>query len=150
MMNLDGLPVPGGLRTYAQSADREKDVLQQSISVDPAWWSKRVPGAALTGDTAHPTLTRRDLFSLAEPARETADGARDLLWASLSWGTGTSQRNNARRIAALTDNPTLAEGLQRAVELAVRRSDVHWNLPLTGPHWSGRVGWVTEVVDIDP
>lgn len=93
-------------------------MLQQSISVDPAWWSKRVPGAALTGDTAHPTLTRRDVFSLAEPARETADGARDLVWASLSWGTGTSQRNNARRIAALTDNPTLAAGLQRAAELA--------------------------------
>lgn len=67
MMNLDGLPVPGGLRTYAQSADREKDVLQQSIYVDPAWWSKRVPGAALTADTAHPTP--RDATSSAWPSQ---------------------------------------------------------------------------------
>jgi len=118
MIDLDGLPVPSGLQKYAESADRERDVLRQSITVDPAWWSSRVPGATLAADLDRRALTRQDVFSLAGPARETPDGARDLLWAALSWGTGTRQRNNARRITSLADDSELAEGLRRAAELA--------------------------------
>ncbi len=118
MMNLDALPVPSSLRAYAQKADREHDVLEQSISVDPGWWGSHTSGATLAADGAHSSLTRRDVFSLAPAARETAEGALDLLWASLSWGTGRSQRNNGRRVSALADNPTLTEALQRAAELA--------------------------------
>lgn len=112
------LPVPEGLRRYAASADRERDVLGQSIAVDPSWWSTRVPDSSPAGDIGRTDLERRDLFALAESARQSPEGVLDLLWASLSWGTGTRQRNNARRLASLRSNPSLTEGLQHAVGVA--------------------------------
>lgn len=65
-------------------------------------------------------LSRGDLFAFAEPATESVEGARRLLWACLSWGTGQRHRHNRQRIDSIARDPQHVGALLRQAAQTAR------------------------------
>lgn len=88
--------------------------------IGPDWWNERLAQrhlrqhVALRDHDGVEMLTRGDIFPLGVAARK-VDASDDLVltfvWHVLAWGTGSSQRGNARRIASLTDTATAETNL---------------------------------------
>lgn len=105
----DNLKLPDYAR--ASLGRRQSSVLGHGFdqtTIGTTWWDREltrhgVPAAVqMPGDK----LTRGDLFQLGRQA--SADPSDDeallaLLWNTLAWGTGRSQRGNRRRIDAVLD-----------------------------------------------
>jgi len=118
MMNLSTLTVPEDLREAVRGADRNRDLVQQPVSVNPAWWQERLPTAGLAARSGTDVLTRDDLFGLGRGAQHSTDGALELLWACLSWGTGKTQRNNGQRIEAVARTSGATDKLCKAAGIS--------------------------------
>lgn len=68
-------------------ASRERDVLMHRVAVRPQWWQKALGEVGLAHEAPDKAvLSWADLFTLADAATESAEAARRLLWACLSWG----------------------------------------------------------------
>ncbi|WP_051681777.1 hypothetical protein [Cellulomonas sp. HZM] len=121
------VPLPTELAQPGALGRRTDLVLAQRISVRTAWWADELAKHSLGDEmfsTADASLTRADVFALAEGARRDAAGARRLLWATLAWGTGTKNRNNRARIAAVAAAPErIGEALAQAASLAQTDAD---------------------------
>jgi len=64
----------------------------------PEWWLKRGVTIRLPiSANGQPALTRGDLFEMADHVRDDRS-LLDFLWHVIAWGSGTSRRNNDRRI----------------------------------------------------
>jgi hypothetical protein len=111
------------------TGDRVVDVAGQRIAVNVAWWDRRLHELGLPGgplrvndDIGARSLTREDVWSLADGATSSDEGALRLLWHALAWGLGRRTRLCKMRTAAVrTDVPAAAAMLRRAAELS--RSD---------------------------
>lgn len=90
--------------------DRDAYVLGQAIAFNPDQWITRQPSgewmprglADLPRAGRWPTVDRRTVFRMAEHA-DTPQGRRDLLIATLVWGTGTNAREVGRRVRIRVD-----------------------------------------------
>jgi hypothetical protein len=85
------------MRVAVDGQNREERILDHAIEVDPSWWS----GQGIELSTVRPDsrIRRSDLFELGETATESDEALLNFVWHVLAWGTGTSARNNLRRIA---------------------------------------------------
>lgn len=108
---MQAAPPPPALLDWLATTSREASVHSHSIRVGLDWWNQRHAGLAglpVTADgqtTGYPRMTRARLFALAEDATSTPEGALRLLWHTLAWGTGVSQRRNDLRVAAVSVDP---------------------------------------------
>lgn len=90
---------------------RQSSVLDHGFdeaTIGTTWWDRELTrhGASATVQMLDHKLTRSDLFRLghnaaADPTDD--DALLALLWNTLAWGTGRSQRGNRRRIDAVLD-----------------------------------------------
>lgn len=105
--------------------NRQQFVVEHGFPPDVVgarWWGQRVPAeqSVETSDLhGHERLTRGDLFALgreASASNASGDAVLKLLWNTLAWGTGKSQRGNTSRLRSITDESL---GRQR-VELLKR------------------------------
>lgn len=119
------LKMPDFIRpTLGHRADR---VLGHGFSdrdIGCEWWRTALerhdlaPAVRLHQHGDKELLTRGDIFAIGRVATApdaTDDDVLSLLWHALAWGTGSSQRGNARRIESLT-------GADRAVNVELLRT----------------------------
>ena len=116
------LDVPAGLRQWLSSADSRKEIDNHLVHVAPGWWARHLAAHGFDNPVVDASLTRGQLFSMADAAVATPDGALMLLWNTLAWGEGRGARNHVRRITAIAADPdACAALLQEAAQ--VSRSD---------------------------
>jgi len=115
-------PLPQALVTSTALGPRATRIVGHGIVVRPDWWAKELGDHGLGDemfDAPGSVLTRGNLFALGQRATDSAASARRLLWATLSWGTGTKHRNNRARIASVARDPdVLGAALAQAAELS--------------------------------
>lgn len=112
------------LREWVGTRTRSELIHQHGFTMRTAFWHQiaDLPGAPVTGAAQAQGKIRVDrgqLFGLAAAATEDDSGASalKLLWHTLAWGTGSSNRNNGRRITAVRKDPHQAgRALQQAAE----------------------------------
>jgi hypothetical protein len=101
-------------------------VIGQSVLVNRRWWADRLGATTFVDelfDAPDESLTRAQLFELGASAGESPRHARQLLWATLAWGTGRRHRHNRARLYAMVDGgDELSETLRAAA--ATCRTDV--------------------------
>ncbi len=114
---MEALPRPDWLRPLGT---REDAIFEHSIPVSPAWWRDALAKTPFAGEEppSEEHLTRGNLFDLAEDAKRSALGARRLLWASLSWGTGRRHRLNRKRIESVVRASDGGDVLRQAAVLS--------------------------------
>ena len=136
LVDLAALPVPRVAREHIAGTSRQNTIHKHCVQVEPDWWSHTLaahslPGGPVLPDSAalpapalpggQPTISRAHLFALGRAA---ATDSRDenilrLLWHTLSWGTGTSARNNLKRVQSVAADPVAAaDALRRAARTA--------------------------------
>ncbi|NEE01183.1 8-oxoguanine DNA glycosylase OGG fold protein [Phytoactinopolyspora halotolerans] len=106
-------PAPPELISWLRSWSRQDAVLDQSFDLNVAWWNARIiglPGGPVkSADDSldRGPISRRYLFGLGEEAvtDDTGEAALRLLWHTLLWGTGNSNRGNRRRIDSIRVDP---------------------------------------------
>src|SRR5699024_5810406 len=88
--------------------------------LNTGWWNQRItdlPGGPVAEGAETAYISRGDLFSMAEAALTSSEGALQLLWSTLAWGSGNSHRNNPRRISSVRADPQgLGEILRQAAQ----------------------------------
>ena len=118
--DLSALPPPKG-----PYGDRTNDVALQAVSVPSGWWRRALDEddrpPQLRGDAATTLLTRQEVWELAADAKDSAAGARRLLWAAVAWGAGHRLRLCLKRIEAVRlDRDGIGERLREAAALVGR------------------------------
>lgn len=104
---------PQDLIDHLRTSTRQGSVLDQGFTLRADWWDfplSGVPGGPVRNDDGtggRGRISRLGVFALAEKVAddESGDAALRLLWHSLHWGTGDSNRGNRKRIASATANP---------------------------------------------
>lgn len=119
---------PPELVTYLKSSTRTEAIFEHAVTVGLDWWNDRhsdlsgLPVRARGHTTGNQLLTRQELFTLGEQISDDDPGAAAvrMLWHTLAWGTGPSQRGNAKRITAITANLPRNRELLRESAVASR------------------------------
>lgn len=114
------------ITAWVGTRSRKEIIHDHNVSVPLRFWEgySDLPGMPLIGQSVTGnsiSITRGTLFELAADAREdsTGDSALRLLWHTLAWGTGASNRNNRRRIMSVqADLPNAKRVLNEAAALA--------------------------------
>lgn len=102
------MTVPPALVSWIQSWSRSEAIHEHGFNLNTGWWNQRIadlPGGPVSdgADTAY--ISRGDLFSMAETALTSGEGALQLLWHTLAWGSGDFHRNDPRRISSVRTDP---------------------------------------------
>lgn len=127
MTTLVPLPAPADLSEHLLANTRSTAIDEHGFDLNLAYWNTRIghlSGAPVRGENvsaARGRISRGSLFAMADAAREdeTNEAAYALFWHSLAWGTGTSHRNTARRIASIENDITgIGDALRRVALLA--------------------------------
>lgn len=115
---------PRGLIEWLSLHSRKESIHQHSVGINADWWNDKsdsLPGLPLSFSLVgrKPQLARGEIFELAKPIRNQNNryAALRLLWHTLAWGTGPSQRGNKKRITAVMAN--LETNKQLLAEAAV-------------------------------
>ncbi|ROZ89461.1 hypothetical protein EEB19_17520 [Gordonia sp. OPL2] len=112
---------PTVLSDWLAAGDRTAELLADSVGVDRPWWSEhladhRLPGV-LCGET---TISRTDLFGLADAAVTSPDDAINLLWNTVAFCHGRRPGENKRRMVAVATDRTRIGGLLQEAAQASR------------------------------
>lgn len=133
----EGLAPPGW--TEAWLGDRDEVISRHGFTeseLGTGWWNRELSAAGLgqfrirlvPKPDGTVSLTRQDLFDLAALLDDDAadDAYLDLLWHVLSWGSGTSRRNNRQRVSSFVSPQRRARhvDLLRQAATAARSGDV--------------------------
>ncbi len=111
--------VPPALQTWLRTADTAVMIENHQISINSGWWTRELTSHGFDDTLLGSTLTRGDLFELADGANESPEGAISLLWNTLAWGVGTRPRNVKGRIAAVAEKRDYSGRLlQEAAQLS--------------------------------
>ena len=110
---------PDFLRFRLDTMTAETHIFEQRIRINRAAMNQCLSEFGFSQSIDADSLSRRDIFALAEPARKTSEGALNLLWHTLAWGTGRSNRNNRSRIRAVASSTDIPELLGEAAELSI-------------------------------
>lgn len=118
--DLTVLPAPASLRAAVGDIDAQRYIHGHTITVHHRWWRTELAAHDLDQDSLlGPTISRGDLFTLAEAATVDGAGALRLLWNTLAWGTGTRTRHGRDRIRAVAAD---AGGVGELLRTAARRA----------------------------
>ena len=131
--DLTRLRDPEPLRAAIADIDPDIYLHGHTISIDQNWWRTALSTHGLdhTG-LIGPSISRSDLFALADAATDTREGATRLLWNATAWGTGVSGRNGRKRIHAFAADPDRAADLLRTAA-ALARTDPEATYALLRP-----------------
>lgn len=102
----EGLPLPGWLHDRAHELERFGPLVDQgrtSAEIGPEWWRTRGIDLEFSRcpTSGEPVLTRGDLFAMGERVGDDAS-LLSFCWHVIAWVSGTSRRNNLRRIESCT------------------------------------------------
>jgi hypothetical protein len=100
--------VPRALVNWIESWSRHEAIFEHGFNLNTGWWNQRIadlPGGLVAegANTAH--ISRGDLFTMADAALTSGEGALQLLWHTLAWGSGNYHRNDPRRISSVRADP---------------------------------------------
>lgn len=114
-----GLVPPAWLLSAVSRSSRSEYIGEHGFTekqIGSAWWAARgVPLQLSPGADGVLRLTRGDLFLMAGQVSDDEDSLLTFLWYGLAWGSGTSRRNNDRRIlSSRTQSPLLREAFSAA------------------------------------
>lgn len=111
------LEPPTVLTEWLAAGDRTAEVLADSVVVDRPWWSDQLGEHGLPGELIGDTISRTQLFGLAEAALSSPDDAINLLWNTIAFCHGRRWNENKRRMVAVkTDRRRIGELLQEAAQ----------------------------------
>jgi hypothetical protein len=126
---------------------RLASIFGHGFEINLDWWNERLEALDLSGQhliagkrggelvfegTAR--IEREDLFGLADDACATPDGALNLLWHVLAWGSGNKRRNNSLRLQAVAaDVDKAGAGLRQAAELSRKNAKAAYELCCPSP-----------------
>lgn len=100
--------VPSELTFWLESHSRREAIHEHGFNLNTGWWNQRIsdlPGGPIGHGANTAYISRSDLFSMAEPALTNGEGALQLFWHTLAWGSGGNHRNNPRRISSVRSDP---------------------------------------------
>lgn len=118
--DLTVLPAPASLRADVDGIDAKAYIHGHTITVHQRWLRTELAAHDLDQDSLlGPTISRGDLFALAEAATLDGAGALRLLWNTLAWGTGTRTRHGRNRIRAIAAD---ADGFGALLATAARKA----------------------------
>lgn len=117
--DLSLLELPSAAGSWLGRTDAREVILDHRMSVNRKWWAREFADHSRPDTLLDQTISRGELFAIAEDASRSPTGALTLLWNAIAWGSGTSSRNNRTRITAVAASPTAAgELLQRAAQIS--------------------------------
>ena len=113
--DLSQLSLPASAHEWLKQVDSHEAIFEQRFSVPLQWWEKEFAEHRMRSSLVGTSISRGDLFAIADDALNSPDAALQLLWNSIAWGSGMGTRNIRTRIAAVADNASAAgQLLQRA------------------------------------
>lgn len=130
--------------------DRQSDLVRQTIGISQQWWSAHLAEAGFTSIASKFTtasICRQDLFSSAPRDLSNRELVLEFAFRVIAWGSGTSPRNNIRRLGSLR-NLQAQEQLLRGLELAsvgdfesfhMFQSKGRNNIPFLGPAFFSKI-----------
>ncbi|MGD7003251.1 hypothetical protein [Corynebacterium halotolerans] len=133
MANTPNLTPPPWLRDRLDGASVTPDIFHQG-----GWVNRRAMEDELREHEFEPRLigdwiSRAQLFEYADWARESQEGALQLLFNTMAWAEGKANRNNRRRVRAIArDRERAGELLQTAAQLSGTDAESAYNRLLTG------------------
>lgn len=111
--DLSAVCLPDGALRWLAAADSQQVILDHRVEIKATWWSRELQAAGFSDSIIGSSISRQDLFRLADGALESDDAMLTLLWNTLAWGSGTKNRNNRTRVQAIAEGPTRQVGLLR-------------------------------------
>jgi hypothetical protein len=109
--DLADIHLPAAAVAELQAVDTVEWIDHHSIDVGRSWWTNALGDHDFDDTILGETISRANIFAIADPALEDPDAAITLLWNALAWGSGDKRRNNKARIAAVAQDRTAAGGL---------------------------------------
>jgi hypothetical protein len=117
--NLSDAHLPARAIAQLTEINVEDWIYNHKFDVGRSWWTRALQDRGFDDTLVGDTMRRGDVFALADQAVDDPNGALNLLWNALAWGSGSRRRNNKARIASVArDRDTAAGILQRAAELS--------------------------------
>lgn len=117
--DLADIHLPADAVVQLQAADPVRWIHGHGFPVARQWWTIELAKHGLDDTVLGDSISRGNIFNLAEPARDNPAAALTLLWNALAWGSAHSQRNNKARIASIAADPDSAAALlQEAARLS--------------------------------
>ncbi|MBF6340888.1 hypothetical protein IU450_34110 [Nocardia abscessus] len=95
------LDAPAGLKQWLSGADAQEVIFAHRIEIVPQWWAHNLAAYGFDNPVVDTSVSRGQLFAMADAAVVSGEGALALLWNSLAWGVGRRARNNRQRIASM-------------------------------------------------
>ncbi|MEZ0051930.1 hypothetical protein ABIA30_002942 [Mycobacterium sp. MAA66] len=120
--NLADVRLPDNAVAEIHAASPVQWIDEHAVVVGHRWWTATLTKYGLQDTILGDTISRADIFALADPAVDDPAAALTLLWNALAWGSGTKRRNNKARIGSVAhDSPAAGVLLQQAAQIS--RSD---------------------------
>lgn len=130
MRNMDP---PIWLVEWLAGVDPSVDIFHQGVWINRAAMETELRQHGFEHRILGDYISRTQLFELAEWARESREGALTLLWNSMAWAEGRSNRNNRRRIRRVAgDRERIADLLTAAARLSQLNAEAAYNRLLHG------------------
>lgn len=106
--DLSQLSLPAAADEWLKQVDAREAIFDQRFTVHLQWWEKEFADHRMRGTLLGTSISRGDLFAIADDALNSPHAALQLLWNSIAWGSGTGTRNIRTRIDAVADNEAAA------------------------------------------
>lgn len=117
--DLADINLPTNVVAELRATDHAQWIDGHTIAVGRQWWTAALTEQGLDDTILSETISRADIFAIADPALDDPAAALTLLWNALAWGSGAKRRNNKTRIATVARNPEAAGALlQRAAQIS--------------------------------
>jgi hypothetical protein len=117
--DLADMHLPATAVAELQAVDPVEWIDHHRIDVGRSWWTGALADHDFDDTILGETISRADIFAIADRALEDPDAAITLLWNALAWGSGEKRRNNKARIAAVAQDRTAAgQLLQHAARIS--------------------------------
>lgn len=117
--DLADIHLPADAVRQLKETDSGTWIYGHGFPINRQWWTTELTKHGLADTVLGDSISRGDIFGIAEPALNDPAAALTLLWNALAWGSGDNQRNNKARIASIAADPDSAGALlQQAARLS--------------------------------
>ncbi|WNG82393.1 hypothetical protein C6A86_001405 [Mycobacterium sp. ITM-2016-00316] len=91
--DLADIHLPADAVVQLRATDTIRWIHSHGSPVNSDWWTVELTKHGLDDTILGDSITRGDIFNIAQPALDDPAAALTLLWNSLAWGSGDRQRN---------------------------------------------------------
>lgn len=117
--DLADIHLPAAAASQLRATNPEIWIYGHGFPVNRHWWTTELTKHGLADTILGDSISRGDVFNIAEPALDDPAAALKLLWNAVAWGSDDSQRNNKARIGSIAADPDAAGALlQQAARLS--------------------------------